>query len=228
MSAGPLCLVGGDEWTEGCSFDADLIAESGATSVAVLPTAAAYEGPQAVYDQARSWFESMGVEVVQVPVLRRADALDEDNVRLVRESQFIYLAGGPAGGSPMHLRSVLKDSPLFDAVVEAWRGGAVLAGAAAGGSVLFDHMVDTRGGAYTVGLGLLSGFTMIQRYDTWSHDKVHRTVGLASAGLAVVGIEERTALVHRAATGWAVEGAGSVHVFRDGKQADLSAVPALD
>lgn len=227
MSAGPLCLVGGDEWTEGCTFDAALIAESGATSVAVVPTAAAYEGTQVVYDQADAWFGGLGIEVVQVPVLRRADALDEDNVQRVRESQFVYLAGGPAGGSPMHLRSVLKDSPLFDAVVEAWRGGAVLAGAAAGGSVLFDHMVDTRGGAYTVGLGLLSGFTMIQRYDAWSHDKVHRTVGLAVAGLTVVGIEERTALVHHDGQGWTVEGAGTVHVFRDGAPADLTAVPPI-
>ncbi len=228
MSAGPLCLVGGDEWTDGCTFDVALLSESGAGSVAVLPTAAAYEGPDGVMDQARTWFGALGVEVVEVPVLRRADALDEENVRRVRESPFIYLAGGPAGGSPMHLRSVLKDSPLFDAVVAAWRDGAVLAGAAAGGSVLFDHMVDSRGGAFTVGLGLLSGFTMIQRYDSWSHEKVHRTVGLATAGLAVVGIEERTALVHRRGHGWTVEGAGTVYVFRDGAPADLASLPALD
>lgn len=227
MSAGPLCLVGGDEWTDGCSFDEALIAETGARSVAVVPTAAAYEGADAVVEQARTWFGSLGVEVVPVSVLRRADALDEDNVRKVREAPFVYLAGGPAGGSPMHLRSVLKDSPLFDGVVDAWRDGAVLAGAAAGGSVLFDHMVDSRGGAFTVGLGLLSGFTMIQRYDTWSHDKVHRTVELAARGLAVVGIEERTALVHRGGKGWSVEGAGTVHVFRDGAAADLEALPPI-
>ncbi|QGG96563.1 Type 1 glutamine amidotransferase-like domain-containing protein [Actinomarinicola tropica] len=227
MSAGPLCLVGGDEWTDGCSFDAALLAESGADSVVVLTTAAAYEGADAVADHARAWFDSLGASVVVPRVLVRSDALDEENVRAVREARFVYLAGGPAGGSPMHLRSVLKDSPLCDAMIEAWKGGAVLAGAAAGGAVLFDHMVDTRGGAFTVGVGLLSGFTMIPRYDQWSHDKVHRTVGLAAPGLVVAGIEERTALIHRPNGSWSAEGAGSVHVFRNGSGADLSALPPL-
>lgn len=223
MTAGPLALVGGDEWADGCSFDADLLSESGAESVVVLPTAAAYENPGILIDKASVWFDGLGVQMRSLPVFGRPDALDEDNVRAVREARFIYLAGG----SPMHLRSVVKDTPLYDAMVAAWNDGAVLAGAAAGGAVLFDHMVDTRGGAFTVGLGLLSGFTMIPRYDTWSHDKVHRTVDLAKRGMPVAGVEERTALIHRSGSGWTVEGAGSVHVFLDGAPTDLSALPAV-
>ena len=223
MTAGPLALVGGAEWTDGCDFDERLIAESGADTVVVIPAAAAYEAPGVLVDRARSWFDGLGVRLQALPVLGRTDALDEANVRAVREARFVYLSSG----SPMHLRSVLKDTPLFDAMVEAWHGGAVLAGAAAGGAVLFDHMVDTRGGAFTVGLNLLSGFTMIPKFDTWSHDKVNRTVGLAQAGMPVAGIEERTALVHRAGPGWSVEGAGTVHVFVDGHGADLTALPSL-
>lgn len=219
--SGPLVLVGGDEWTEGCEFDARLLSECGADSVVMLPTAAAFEAPGQLVDRARSWFDALGVRLESLPVLGRTDAFDGANVRAVREARFLYLSSG----SQMHLRSVLKDTPLYDALVEAWRDGAVLAGAAAGGAVLFDHMVDTRGGAFTVGLGLLSGFTMIPRYDTWSHDKVQRTVGLARQGMPVAGIERRTALVHRAAGGWTVEGAGSVHVFVDGRAADLRVLP---
>lgn len=223
MSAGPLALVGGDEWNEGCSFDESLLVESGAERVVVLPTAAAYESPGVLVDRARTWFQDLGTPITALPVLGRTDALEESNVRAVREARFVYLASG----SPMHLRSVFKDTPLYDALVEAWQDGAVLAGSAAGGAVLFDHMVDTRGGAFTVGLGLLSGFTMIPRYDTWSHDKVHRTVGLAPPDMPVAGVEQRTALIHRAGAGWTVEGSGSVHVFVAGKPADLSALPEL-
>lgn len=221
MSAGPLALVGGAEWTDGCSFDAGLLAESGAESVVVLPTAAAYESPAALVDRATAWFAGLDVAVEALPVFGRPDALDEDHVRRVRHARFVYLSSG----SPMHLRSVLKDTPLYDALVAAWRDGAVLAGAAAGGAVLFDHMVDTRGGAFTVGLDLLSGFTMIPRYDTWSPEKVHRTVDLAPPAMPVAGIEERTALVHRVDAGWSVEGAGQVHVFLEGRPVGLEVLP---
>jgi cyanophycinase len=39
---GLLALVGGFEWTEGCTFDATLLKASGGKDVLVLPTAAAY------------------------------------------------------------------------------------------------------------------------------------------------------------------------------------------
>ena len=218
---GPLYLVGGDEWHEGCTFDAALLAESGGDEVVVLPTASAYEAPAALVERATSWFADLGGRVRALPVYGRTDALDDDHVAAVRAARAIYLSSG----SPMHLRSVLKDTPLLDAIIGAWRDGAVLAGSAAGAVVWFDHMVDARGGAYTVGVGLLSGFTVIPRFDTWSLDKVRRTVDLATAGLVVAGVPDRTALVHRPGTGWTVEGVGEVRVFRDGRPADLSALP---
>lgn len=221
---GPLYLVGGDEWQDGCDFDARVLADSGGDEVVVLPTAAAYEAPAALVARAEAWFGSLAGRVRALPVYGRTDALDADLVDTVRSARAVYLSSG----SPMHLRSVLKDSPLLDAIAGAWRDGAVLAGSAAGAVVWFDHMVDPRGGAYTVGVGLLSGFTVIPRFDTWSHDKARRTVDLAAAGLAVAGIPDRTALVHREGAGWTVEGVGEVKVWVDGHPADLSALPTPD
>src|SRR5438270_3888831 len=93
----------------------------------------------------------MGGKVRPLMVLRRADAEDEGNVQTVREARFVYLSGG----SPMHMRSVLMHSPLWDALVAAWHDGAALAGSSAGARVLCDPMVDPRGGAFTLGLGLV-------------------------------------------------------------------------
>src|SRR5437764_1464726 len=122
--AGSLALVGGNEWTDGCSFDRALLEASGASEVLVLPTAAAYEHPERAVESAARWFQGLGATVKGLMVLRRSDAEDEANAAAVRSSAFTYLSGG----SSMHLRSVLKDSPLWTAIVEAWDNGAVLAG----------------------------------------------------------------------------------------------------
>ncbi len=219
---GALALVGGGEWRDGCTFDAGLLAESGGGPVVVLTTAAAYENPGRLLARATEWFAGIGAEVVDGGVLTRGDGFDDAAIARVAGARFVYLAGG----SPMHLRSVLKDSPLFTALLDAWRDGAVLAGSGAGADVCCDPMVDPRGGAFTVGLGVLPGVSVIPRVDEWSPDKVHRTVALAPESLVVVGIPERTAVIRGADGRWRSEGVGEVAVYRGGQRVDLDALPA--
>ena len=218
---GPLALVGGAEWREGCTFDRDLLAESEADEVLVLPTAAAYEHPERAVETAQQWFAGLGGKVRGLMVLARPDAEDETNVAAIRDARFIYLSGG----SPLHLRSVLKDSPAWDALFQAWQGGAVLAGSSAGAMALCDPMVDPRGGAFTLGLGLLAQVAIIPHHDTWSPEKAKRTITLAAKGVPVVAIDERTALIRARDGSWSVEGVGSVVVFQDGHEAGLEALP---
>lgn len=218
---GTLALVGGREWTPGCTFDAALV--DGASEVLVLPTALAYENPRIALERAAQWFGSLGVGIRVLEVYRRAEALDAAAAESAASAEVIYVAGG----SPMHLRSVLKDTPLLDAMVGAWRAGAVVAASGEAASVLSSHMVDSRGGAFTVGLDLIETLTVIPRSNAWSPEKWHRTVELARPGLAVVGIDEATALIHDPDGAWRVEGSGGVHVFRDGHQVDVSELPSL-
>jgi cyanophycinase len=217
---GTLALVGGGEFTDGCTFDRALLDSSGAAEVVVLPAGSAFENPGAVVERARGWFAGLGAQVLEVPVLTRADGFVEEHIAAVRSARFAYLPGT----SPMHLRSVLKDSPIFDALTSVLAAGGVLVGSGAGADVLCDPMVDTRGGAFTVGLGLVPNFTVIPRFDQWSHEKVHRTVGLAPRNLPVVGIPAATALIREGDDGWRSEGVGDCVVYVDGKLADLSAL----
>jgi len=220
--SGPLALVGGAEWREGCTFDRDLLAESGTDEVLVLPTAAAYEHPGRAVDWATDWFAGLGAKVRGLMVLARPDAEDETNVAAIRDARFIYLSGG----SPLHLRSVLKDSPSWDALCQAWQGGAVLAGSSAGAMALCDPMVDPRGGAFTLGLGLLAQVAIIPHHDTWSPEKAKRTITLARKDVPVVAIDERTALIRGRDGAWSVAGVGSVVVFQNGHEAGLDALPS--
>jgi cyanophycinase len=215
--SGYLALVGGSEWNDGCDFDAALLAASGAAEVVVLPTAAAYENPAKHLARATAWFAGLGATVRGLPVYDRAGARDPEHVRAIRDATFVYLADG----SSQHLRSVLKDTPLWSAIVESWQAGTVLAASAQAATALCEHMVDARGGAFTVGLGLVTSLTVIPHYDLWSPDKTHRTVKLARPDLVVAGVDERSALIRDPDGVWAVRGAGGAALFRAGRPVTL-------
>jgi len=219
---GLLALVGGEEWSAGCDFDAWLLEESGGTDVVVLPTAAAYERPERKVMAAAEWFSGLGAAVEGLMVLGRKEADDPGMADVVRGAKFVYLSGGSA----MHLRSVLKGSKVFAALREASAAGAVVAGSSGGAMVLTDPMVDPRGGALTVGLGLVEGMAMIPHYGDVGTDvhgeKLHRSVALAPAGVPVVGVPPRTAVWRLGDGTW--ESSGPVAVFVDQKPADLSAL----
>lgn len=219
---GTLALVGGGEFRDGCSFDAGLLEASGAEEVLILPTGAAYEQPQEVVERAVGWFDRLGVPARGLDVLARPDALDGTNAEAVASSRFTYLVGG----SPMHVRSVLKDSPVWDGLVSAWEHGGTLAGSSAGAMVMCDPMVDPRGGAFTVGLGLIDGVTVVPHHDHWSEDASHRTRKMTPSGLVLAGVDERTALIRDGGGRWRAEGAGAVVLFRDGQPAMLDDLPA--
>jgi cyanophycinase len=168
------------------------------------------------------WFATLGARAKGLMVLGRGDAEDETNAEVVRNATFVYLGGG----SPMHLRSVLKGSLTWDALLQAWRNGAVIAGSSAGAMVLTDPMVDPRGGALTVGLGMVEHMAVIPHFGNENAEKVHRSIVLAAPGVRVVGIPERTALIRDPDGTWRQSGVGEIQVFVDGHAADISALPA--
>ena len=219
-TTGTLALVGGDEWTDGCTFDSSLLAASGGPDVLVLPTAAAYQHPERVVLRAAEWFGPLGGQVEGLMVVDRPSANDPGMAATAAKARFIYLAGGSA----LHLRAALKKSAVFEALREAYVNGAVIAGAGAGAMVLTDPMVDPRGGALTLGLGLVDNVTVVPHFGD-EHDDAHgqkleRTVAMAPAALPVVALPARTALIRRSDGAWSFAGAGQPVVFVGGAQTD--------
>jgi cyanophycinase len=213
-ASGTLALLGGGEFQVGCrDLDAELLAVAGASEVVVLPTAAAFEHAERVVERATAYFTDLGAAVVALPVLHRTEAEETTYADVLRQAKLIYLADG----SPLHLRSVIKDSPLFDSLQAAYRGGAVIAASGAGATVLCDPMVDPRGGAYTVGLGLVSDLAVFPYHGTAADHLRERSIDLLPSTALLVGIDEETALIRDPGGGWRVAGAGTVTIYGGGE-----------
>jgi cyanophycinase len=209
--SGTVALVGGDEWTEPCTaFDARLLELAGTDEVLVLPTAAAFEHPERAVERATKYFEGLGARVTGLPVLNRRDAEADANVSAIRVAKFVYVADG----SPLHLRSVLKASAFYEAMLYAYGRGAVIAASGAGATVLGDPMVDPRGGAYTVGLGLVPGLAIFPYHGRAAEHLRERSIDLLARDAVLVGVDEQTALLRTGDGEWDVLGAGGATVYR--------------
>jgi cyanophycinase len=218
-ATGSLVLVGGGEWTPGTqALDAELVARSGADEVLVLPTAAAFEQPDRVGERASAYFAELGAKVRTLRVLHRSEAEDPTIAKTVRAAKFVYLADG----SPLHLRSVLKESALFEALLASYHGGGVLAASGAGATLLCDPMVDPRGGAYTVGLGVVKNLAVFPHHGSAAAHLRERSIDLLPRTAVLAGVDEETALV-KGNDGWSVAGAGTVTLYRAGTTATYAA-----
>lgn len=220
---GWLAFVGGHDWSEGCRvIDEALIKESGATEVLIVATAAAYEMPQKTIEAAADYFKAFGVKVQAADVMRRPDASNPVNLEALKAAKLVYFADG----SPLHLRSVLKGSPWWEALAAAWTSGDVaVAGTGAGAMALGDPMVDPRGGAFTLGLGLLPSIAAMTKTHEWHHETKRRTIQLATKGVPIVAVDDATAVMRSPDATWSVAGVGTATVYVDGEEASISRLP---
>jgi cyanophycinase len=128
----------------------------------------------------------------------------------------------------MHLRAVLKDTPVWEALVAAWQDGATVAGSGYAGSALLDPMFDPRGGAFAMGLGLVAKMALLPDAEPDVAEHHRRTLELADPGLVLAAVPRGTALIAEGGA-WRTAGAdpARVKVFVDGQERGLDALPAV-
>jgi cyanophycinase len=187
--AGFIALVGGGPFHANDDLDGLLIRAVGADRVVVLPTADAFEAPAELVASAMSWGERIGVDVEALMVLQRHDADDDATADVVRAAPAVYLVGD----SSMHLRSALKETAVFTAIGEVLAGGGLVVAVGPCAAAVCDPMLDQRGGAFTLGLGLVQGLAVIPEAETWSEERLQRTLSLADT--AVVELPTGSAVV---------------------------------
>jgi cyanophycinase len=236
--AGPLALVGGDELNPGNEpQDKVLVAAASGGPAFVLATAAGRQHPDLAVRNARAWFKGLGLDVEELPAIRRSDVTSAKNAELARAGRFFYLVGGDPGLVP----KTLADTPLWAAIVEAWRGGAALAGSSAGAMELGEWTLirDRRPGdarrRYRTALSIVPRTAVIPHFDRFGEGWVDGALaGAPRDDVVLVGVDERSAALWRDGV-WQAFGPGGVTIvaragrrrFASGERIEGVPQPAL-
>jgi cyanophycinase len=228
---GPLALVGGDELKPGNEpQDEILVHAAGGAPAFVLATAAGRQGPDLAVANAVRWFAGLGLEVEELPALRKADVSSPANVERATSGRFFYLVGGDPGLVP----KTLAGTPLWDAVVAAWRDGAALAGSSAGAMAMGEWTLvrarmpgdDRR--RYAPALGLVPRVAVLPHFETFGHRWVDSArEGAEREGVVLLGIDERTAALWQEGT-WRALGDGGVTVIEGDERRRFDAGSRID
>lgn len=185
--------------------------------ISILPTAAAPDHNHAHAGKSgEHWFRSLGArQVAVVPLIDRASAQDATIAQALQQSRLIYLLGG----FPGYLAETLAGSASWDAVLEAYAEGAVIAGSSAGAMVLCQYYFDPTRQQVAPGLGLLPNACVLPHHNTFGKGWVAQLT-TALPETVLVGIDERTGMLDDGADarliGWRVFGQGGVTLYHRG------------
>ena len=211
---GYLLLEGGAEFG-GRMRDPDLkaieLAGGFDAPVRIIPTAAAPDNNhQRAGNNGIRWFQSLGVkDVVSVPLIDKVSANDESIAKSLREAKLIYMLGGFTG----HLGETLKESAAWEAVLEAYRAGAVVAGSSAGAMVMCEFYYDLNQGQVVDGLNLVPNSIVLPHHNTFGKSWASRLLEIVQINL--IGIDEQTGMIDDSAGTWTVYGHGGVTLYQN-------------
>ena len=192
-------LQGGGPFTANDELDAQILSAHPGY-VAILPTAEAFENPDDLVQLSVVWAKRLGITTKICAVYSRADAREESLATIIAQAAVVYVVGD----SPIHLRSTLKDTVIFDAIA-AHSCVVATAGSAA---AMCDPMVDPRGGAFALGLGVVRGIAAITESEKWPDERLQRTLSLANTSVAE--IPTGAALIYDNGS-WSTHGAVVLH-----------------
>ncbi|MDQ2691264.1 MAG: Type 1 glutamine amidotransferase-like domain-containing protein [Chloroflexota bacterium] len=211
---GYLLLEGGSEFGGGMrqpDLEAIKLAGGFEAPIRIIPTAAA---PDNNHERAGNngvrWFESLGAKnVLSLPLVDQVSASDENIAASLREARLIYMLGG----FPGYLGETLRDSLVWQAVLEAYRDGAVVGGSSAGAMVMCEFYYDPRHGQVVEGLNLVHGSIVLPHHNTFGKSWASRLLEISQVEL--IGIDEQTGMIGDGTGAWSVYGAGDVTLYRN-------------
>jgi cyanophycinase len=210
---GYLLLEGGAEFG-GAMREPDLraieLAGGFNAPICILPTAAAPDNNHVrAGNNGLRWFQSLGArDVVSLLLIDKASANDPEIANSLRAAKLIYLLGG----FTHYLGQTLLGSQAWEAALEAWENGAVIAGSSAGAMVLCEHYFDPGRGAVERGLNQVPNACVLPHHNTFGKNWARKLKALLP-GVVLLGIDEYTGMLMEDRE-WIVYGGGGVTVYR--------------
>ena len=210
---GTIALVGAGEYLPTMLSVDKLLVErmSGPPRVVVLPTASVPDGAGVPERWARmgvEHFSHLGVAVEPVMLFDRSDADDPQMAAQLATANFVYFSGG----KPRYLLETLQGTACWQAILNVFAAGGVVAGCSAGAMVLGAALLDfPRTWRTLPALGLAPGIAIIPHFDEIP-SLLTPIMAAARRSITVVGIDGSTALVGSNGQ-WSVQGKGAVTVF---------------
>ncbi len=181
--------------------------------VCILPTAAAPDNNhKRAGNNGVRWFQSLGAKkVFTADVIDSQTANNSSLAASIRTSKLIYLLGG----FPRHLGETLANSLCWAAALEAYNAGAVIAGSSAGAMVLCEHYYDPYEKKLLRGLNLVPNACVLPHHNNFGKSWAGQLKQMLPESL-LIGIDERTGMLHEANGEWRVHGEGEVTLYRSG------------
>jgi cyanophycinase len=185
--------------------------------ISIIPTAAAPDNNhQRAGRNGVNWFKNLGAtQVESLPLIDKISANDLSIANAIRQSRLIYMLGGFTG----YLGETVKDSASWQAMLEAYANGAVIAGSSAGAMVMCRYYFDPGNRRVVEGLGLLQNTCVLPHHNTFGKGWARQLASILPK-VVLLGIDERTALLDDGEEGrkigWHVYGQGSVSIYRNG------------
>ena len=183
--------------------------------IRIIPAAAAPDhNDQRAGNNGIRWFQSLGAQDVKsIPLTDRDSANNETIVQALREAKLIYLLGG----FTHYLGQTLLGSRAWQAVLEAYQRGAVIAGSSAGAMVMCEHYYDPGQGQIHEGLDLVHNSLVLPHHNTFGKNWAPQLMSLIPE-VTLIGIDEQTGMIDEGADKWTVYGKGSVTLYSGGRK----------
>lgn len=199
---GQLVIIGGAEDKEGeCKILREFVRRAGGTKARIVVMTAATELPREVGENYIRVFERFGAEEIRIlDTVTRDDASSSSALEAIEKATGVFFTGGDQA----RIISIIKDTPLDEAIHQRYAEGIVIAGTSAGAAVMPDVMI-VEGDSQThprvnvvemgPGMGFLPGIAIDQHFS--QRGRLGRLLSALAQQPAVlgVGIDENTAVV---------------------------------